>query len=63
MQYVSAVIHDDGVMVWFIVNDTGLHLRARYPNTAAARAHVVPWLDAVERGLLAMVRTEDRLTV
>lgn len=63
VQYVSAVIHDDGVMVWFIVNDTGLHLRARYPDTAAARAHVVPWLDAVERGLLAMVRTEDRLTV
>lgn len=63
VQYVSAVIHDDGVMVWFIVSDTRLHLRARYPDTAAARAHVVPWLDAVERGLRATVRTADRLTV
>ncbi len=48
VQYVSAVVRDDGVMVWFIVNDTGLHLRARYPDTPQARANVGRWLDAVQ---------------
>ena len=48
VRYVSAIVRDDGVMVWFIVNDTGLHLRARYPNTAQAQRNVRAWLDAVE---------------
>jgi mycolipenoyl-CoA---2-(long-chain-fatty acyl)-trehalose mycolipenoyltransferase / long-chain-acyl-CoA---trehalose acyltransferase len=52
-QYVSAVIRTDGVMIWFIANDTGLHLRCRYPDTPEARAHVGSWLDAVQRGLVA----------
>ena len=51
IQYVSAVIETDGVMIWFIVNDAGLHLRCRYPDTAEARANVGAWLDAVEAGL------------
>ncbi len=55
VQYVSAIVRDDGVMVWFIVNDTGLHLRARYPDTPEARTSVGAWLDAVERGLLDLV--------
>mgnify|MGYP006368085581 CR=1 FL=1 len=55
VQYVSAVIHDDGIMVWFVVNDSGLHLRARYPNTPEARWHVGAWLNGVERGLLAEI--------
>lgn len=54
-QYVSAVIRTDGVMVWFIVNDTGLHLRCRYPDTPEARASVGGWLDQVEAGLRATV--------
>lgn len=49
--WVSAVIETDGVMVWFVVNDTGLHLRCRYPDTPEARASVGSWLDAVEEGL------------
>ena len=38
-------------MVWFVVNDAGLHLRARYPNTPQARRNVRAWLDAVEKAL------------
>ena len=55
LQYVSARIRTDGVMVWFVVNDSGLHLRCRYPDTAEARANVGRWLDAVESGLRAAV--------
>lgn len=55
VQYVSAGIHDDGVMVWFIVNDTGLHLRVRYPNTPEAAINVEDWVDAVQRGLRAAI--------
>lgn len=51
VRYVSAIVRDDGVMVWFIVNDSGLHLRARYPNTPQARRNVRIWLDAVENGM------------
>lgn len=55
IQYVSAVIETDGVMIWFIVNDEGLHLRCRYPDTSEARLNVGAWLDRVERGLRAAV--------
>lgn len=55
VEYVSAVVRSNGVMVWFIVNDAGLHLRARYPRTPEAHAHVGAWLDAVEAGLRAEV--------
>ena len=55
LQYVSARIRTDGVMVWFVVNDSGLHLRCRYPDTAEARANVGRWLDAVESGLRSAV--------
>ncbi|MBR7742538.1 peptide synthetase [Phycicoccus sp. BSK3Z-2] len=50
-QYVSASIRTDGVMIWFVVNDEGLHLRCRYPDTPQARDSVGGWLDAVEEGL------------
>ncbi|NHA70131.1 condensation domain-containing protein [Phycicoccus flavus] len=53
LQYVSAAIRTDGVMIWFVVNDTGLHLRCRYPDTPEARANVGRWVDAVEEGLRA----------
>lgn len=55
VQYVSAAIRTDGVMVWFVVNDGGLHLRARYPETPQARESVRRWLDAVEAGLRRLV--------
>jgi hypothetical protein len=51
LQYVSAAIRTDGVMIWFAVNDSGLHLRCRYPDTPEARRNVGRWLDAVESGL------------
>lgn len=55
IQYVSAVIDTDGVMIWFIVNDDGLHLRCRYPDTPEARANVGGWLDVIENDLRAVV--------
>jgi hypothetical protein len=55
LQYVSAAIRTDGVMVWFVVNDDGMHLRARYPDTSEARESVGRWLDAAEEGLRAVV--------
>ncbi|QKJ20771.1 condensation domain-containing protein [Microbacterium hominis] len=47
VQYVSATVSTDGVMVWFIVNDDGLHVRWRHPDTQAARTNVRAWVDAV----------------
>lgn len=51
LRYVSAAIRTDGVMIWFLVNSSGLHLRCRYPDTPEARQNVGRWLDAVEHGL------------
>lgn len=51
LRYVSAAIRTDGVMIWFLVNDSGLHLRCRYPDTPEARENVGRWLDAVQQGL------------
>ena len=39
-QFVSAELPTDNVMIWFIVNEDGLHLRCRYPDNAVARATV-----------------------
>ena len=50
-QHVSARIRTTGVMVWFVVNDTGLHMRCRYPDTPQARVGVGGWLRAVGAGL------------
>jgi hypothetical protein len=51
LKYISAAIRTNGVMIWFAVNPTGLHLRCRYPDTPQARANVGGWLDAIEAGL------------
>lgn len=51
VQFVSAVILTDGVMVWFVINDRGLHLRCRYPETPEARSSVGAWLDEVRTRL------------
>ncbi|MCL8251439.1 GNAT family N-acetyltransferase [Aeromicrobium fastidiosum] len=49
-QYIGAAIRTDGVMLWFILDESGLHLRCRYPDTDEARTHVGGWLDLlVER--------------
>ncbi|MFJ2620616.1 condensation domain-containing protein [Glutamicibacter sp. NPDC087344] len=48
--YVSAAIRTDSVMLWFILDEAGMHLRCRYPDTDQARQHVGAWLDdLVER--------------
>lgn len=46
-QYVGATIRTDGVMLWFILDENGLHLRCRYPDSEQARANVGGWLDAL----------------
>lgn len=53
-KHVSAAIRTDGVMIWFLVNSSGLHLRCRYPETPEARESVGQWLDEIEAGLRAM---------
>ncbi|HEY1133487.1 MAG TPA: GNAT family N-acetyltransferase [Nocardioides sp.] len=58
-QYVGAAIRTDGVMLWFVLDESGLHLRCRYPDTPAARRHVGGWLDA----LVARLRSEARASV
>ncbi|WP_323791417.1 peptide synthetase [Nocardioides sp.] len=46
-QFVGSVIETDGVMLWFVLNESGLHLRCRHPDTEQARQSVGRWLDAV----------------
>ncbi|MGO2862037.1 MAG: condensation domain-containing protein [Brevibacterium sp.] len=53
-QYISAGIHTDGVMLWFITDSAGIHLRCRYPDTPEARRNVSAWLD----DLVARMRSE-----
>lgn len=55
-QYVSAAGRTDGVMVWFVLDEGGVHLRCRYPDTAEARASVGGWLDAVVDGVRRAAR-------
>ncbi|RKW71543.1 GNAT family N-acetyltransferase [Galactobacter caseinivorans] len=58
--YVSAAIATDGVMLWFILDETGLHLRCRYPDTVEARANVGGWLDLLVARLQADARSSVR---
>ncbi|MBC9225476.1 peptide synthetase [Aeromicrobium sp. 636] len=53
-QYVSAAISTHGVMLWFIIDDSGVHLRCRYPDTATARRNVGAWLDALVARMRAL---------
>lgn len=52
-QHVSAVIRTDGVMIWFVINDAGMHLRCRYPDTRQARRSMRIWLAGLVYGLRA----------
>lgn len=44
-EYISAGIRTDGVMLWFVTDTSGIHLRCRYPDTTEARENVGAWLD------------------
>src|SRR5699024_2734527 len=46
-QYVSASLRTDGVMLWFILDRSGAHLRCRYPDSLVARENVGRWIDAI----------------
>lgn len=46
-QYISAGIRTDGVMIWFVTDAAGIHLRCRFPDTAEARRNVMAWVDAL----------------
>ena len=52
-QFVSAELPTDNIMIWFIVNGDGLHLRCRYPDNDVARATVGAWLDEVTTRMTA----------
>ncbi|MDO5634562.1 MAG: peptide synthetase [Micrococcus sp.] len=56
-ELISARIHTDGVMLWFISDASGLHLRCRFPDTAAARESVTRWLDEVVTRTRRMARS------
>lgn len=55
-QYVGATIRADGVMLWFILDESGLSLRCRYPDTDEARRGVGAWLDALVATLRGRAR-------
>lgn len=55
-QYVGASIRTDGVMLWFILDQEGLHLRCRYPDTSEARENVGGWLDLLIGRMQAAAR-------
>ena len=55
-QHVSAAIRTNGVMVWFVTNNSGLHVRCRYPDTAEAQVCVGGWLDEVCAGMVRRAR-------
>ncbi|MGV0870100.1 hypothetical protein [Corynebacterium kalidii] len=52
-RHVSAWIRTDGVMAWFVLNDDGMHLRVRCPDTPSAVANVGEWARRVAAGLRA----------
>jgi hypothetical protein len=56
-QYVGATIRTDGVMLWFILDESGLHLRCRYPDTPEARENVGGWLDLLVAKLQEAARS------
>ncbi|MCE5292375.1 MAG: GNAT family N-acetyltransferase [Nocardiaceae bacterium] len=57
---VSATIKTDGVMLWFILDESGLHLRCRYPDTVEARRNVGTWLDLLVARLQSNARSSVR---
>lgn len=62
-QHVSAWIRTDGVMVWFVLNEDGMHLRVRYPDTPQAVANVGEWAHRVAEGLRDYAGSHHRVLV
>lgn len=58
-QYIGAGIRTDGVMIWFITDHAGIHLRCRFPDTPEARKNVGAWLD----DLVARMRSAATVAV
>ncbi|WP_197276294.1 peptide synthetase [Corynebacterium deserti] len=56
-QYVSASLRTDGVMLWFILDRSGAHLRCRYPDSPEARENVGRWIDAIVARMRAEAET------
>ncbi|WP_167382167.1 condensation domain-containing protein [Corynebacterium suranareeae] len=56
-QYVSASLRTDGVMLWFILDRSGAHLRCRYPDSVEARENVGCWIDAIVARMRAEAST------
>lgn len=57
-QHISASIRTDGVMIWFVINGTGLHVRCRYPDTREARQAMGTWLPGLVDGLRSPLEHE-----
>ncbi|WP_297007402.1 hypothetical protein [uncultured Corynebacterium sp.] len=57
-QHVSAWIRTDGVMAWFVLNDDGMRLRVRYPQTPEACQAVGTWSRLVTEGLRRLAGVE-----
>lgn len=58
-QHVSAWIKTDGVMAWFVLNDDGMRLRVRYPQTPEACQTVGAWSALVTEGLRELATTSE----
>ncbi|MBP2435913.1 GNAT family N-acetyltransferase [Microbacterium amylolyticum] len=59
-QYVGARIRTDGVMLWFVLDGSGVHLRCRYPDTPEARTNVGKWLDLLVARMRQLARESAR---
>jgi len=58
-QHVSAWIRTDGVMAWFVLNNDGMRLRVRYPQTPEACQTVGTWSQLVTEGLREIAGVQD----
>lgn len=60
----SASMPTDGVMLWLLLNDDGMHVRCRYPDTPEARGSTDLWLSSVHDGIRAeMARAPRKVLV
>ena len=58
-QHVSAWIRTDGVMAWLVLNNDGMRLRVRYPQTPEACQTVGTWSQLVTEGLREIAGVQD----
>lgn len=64
-QHISAEIKVNGVMLWFVINEDGMHVRVRYPDTPEAQENVSVWCRNVCATLqeFAGVGSKESVTV